>query len=41
MLQWENEEEEPEDPLRDPQVEEDHLQLEEEQQRNLLQQQQT
>ena len=33
MLQWENKEEEPEDPLQDPQVEEDHqeedLQLEE------------
>ena len=45
MLQWENEEEEPEDPLQDPQVAEDHqeeeyLRLAEGQQRNQSQQQQ-
>ncbi len=45
MLQWESEEEELEDPLRDPQAEEDHqeeedLQQEEEQRHNQLQQQQ-
>ncbi len=46
MSQWENEEEEPEDPLRDPQVEEDHQaeedpQLQEEQRPNQSQLQQT
>ena len=50
MLRWENEEEEPEDSLRDPQAEEDHqeedrqegdhLQLQEEQWHNRSQQRQ-
>jgi len=46
MLQWENEEEELEDPLQDPQVEEDHQEeedprLQEERRHNQSQQQQT